>query len=350
MRIKLVTAVIITSLFLLTFPVNSIQHFKSNESTTLKQPIDILFSQTPRDPEDNDKNSYTSDSGTYNFKVYENFWDLTNNISKINWYGFCMKWEGFGWKSYDPQDLKIDIIFYFDYNNTPANETYSYVNADFSYSGTGIFYEWFGGDMHEMLLYEYSLDTPINLTKGWISIQSAYHPNGASFLWMNSADGDQTAYQYQPPLTKLDDDLAYKLSDQTTVGPDLQCHGSLSWSQIPAGSLQNGTFILQNNGAPYSKLNWEINSHPEWGTWTFIPESGYNLTPESGPQTITVHVIAPQKSSQTYTGDLIIVNTDNPTDFEKISVSLSTPKIRKYITHTIVKTTNPNNLLNPRIK
>jgi hypothetical protein len=142
---------------------------------------------------------------------------------------------------------------------------------------------------------------------------------------MNSAEGDQTAYQYQPPLTKLVDDLAYKLSDETTNGPDLEGHGSLSWTQIQAGSLQNGSFTLENIGDPFSKLNWEITTFPSWGTWTFIPEQGQNLTPESGIQTINVRVLAPQQQSQQFTGDIKIININDPSDYATIPVSLSTP-------------------------
>ncbi len=329
MHHKYIPIFLISTCILLAQPTTSFNEFKLKESNKSIQFSDVLFSQSPRDPNDNDKNSYTSDSGTYNFKVYENFWDLTNNISKISWYGFCMKWEGFGWKSYDPQHLDIDIIFYTSYNNTPANATHSYINVNYSYSGTGILYEWFGGDMHEMLLFEYTFNQPLNLSSGWISIQSTYSPDGASFLWMNSAEGDQKAYQYQPPLTKLVDDLAYKLSDDSTGGPDLECHGSLSWTQIPAGSLQNGSFSLENIGDPFSQLNWEITTYPSWGTWTFIPEHGLNLTPESGIQTINIRVLAPQQQGQQFTGDIKIINTDDPSDYATIPVSLSTPQ-QKY--------------------
>jgi hypothetical protein len=335
MHLKHIPILVIITCILLAQPTISFNTFQIKEQNKPIQTTDIIFSQSPRDPSDNDKNSYTSDSGTYNFKVYENFWNLTNNISQISWYGFCMKWQGFGWKSYDPQQLDIDIIFYTNYNNTPANETHSYLNANYTYTGTGILYEWFGGDLHEMILFEYTFNQPLNLSSGWVSIQSTYSPDGASFLWMNSAEGDQTAYQYQPPLTKLVDDLAYKLSDETTGGPNLECHGSLNWTQIPAGSLQNGSFTLENIGDPFSKLNWQITTYPSWGTWTFIPNQGQNLTPESGIQTITVRVFAPQQQSQQFTGTITIINTDDPTDSDTITVALSTPTPTKH-TNTLL--------------
>jgi len=222
MKIKSITLVIILLLLTIAIPATGTlkqetltkPHYQQITylKTTIQQ-TNILFSQSPRDPEDNDKNSYTSDSGTYNFKIYENFWNITNNITKIYWYRFCMKWEGFGWTSYHPQGLKIDITFYEDNNSKPGIEHQSYINANYTYSGTGILYEWFGGDLHELLYFEFSPNPIVNIANGWLSIQSTYSPIGASFLWMNSAEGDKTAYQYQPPLIKLVDDLAFQLSD-----------------------------------------------------------------------------------------------------------------------------------------
>jgi len=81
--------------------------------------------------------------------------------------------------------------------------------------------------------------------------------------------------------------------------PDLSAVGSLSWTQIPAGSSQTGFFTVQNVGEPLSALSWEIDSYPEWGSWQFTPESGYNLTPDLGPLTITVEVVAPNQQEET---------------------------------------------------
>jgi hypothetical protein len=40
-------------------------------------------------------------------------------------------------------------------------------------------------------------------------------------------------------------------------------------------------------------LDWKVESYPNWGTWTFSPESGDGLKPEYVPNTISVSVVAP---------------------------------------------------------
>lgn len=107
--------------------------------------------------------------------------------------------------------------------------------------------------------------------------------------------------------------------------PDLNCSGSLSWTQVPAGSTQTGSFILENIGDPASDLDWEISEWPSWGTWTFSPDSGTGLKPEAGPLTINIEVIAPNQQEEQFIGAIKVVNTDNPSDYEIIPVTLSTP-------------------------
>ena len=72
-------------------------------------------------------------------------------------------------------------------------------------------------------------------------------------------------------------------------------------------------------------LNWKIDTYPEWGTWTFDPESGGGLTPEAGAVTVDVEVVAPDESETEFTGEVKVVNSDDPDDFCIIDVSLATP-------------------------
>jgi hypothetical protein len=109
--------------------------------------------------------------------------------------------------------------------------------------------------------------------------------------------------------------------------PDLDCTGSLSWSQVPAGSTQQGTFSLRNIGTPLSVLSWNIVEWPEWGSWTFTPSAG-QLTPEYGPVYVLVTVVAPNQQDESFSGEIMIVNIENSSDFEIIPVSMSTPKIQ----------------------
>jgi hypothetical protein len=287
-----------------------------------------MFKQKPKDPNDPLKNSYTSDSGTYNMLVYEDFWNISNSIREIHWWGFSMKWVVFGWVSCDPNGMKIDITFYEDNAKSPGNKTTSYIDVEYTVKGTGIFYEWFGGNLHELLYFEVKLNPHYNQSEGWVSIQSRFSPNGCSFLWMNSDEGNGCAYQYQPPLTKLNDDLAFILTDGKSDVPDLECSGRLSWSNVDPGSLVNGNFTVENIGRAGTLLDWNVEIHPNWGSWTFEPKDGKHLEPGL-PIVVEVSVYAPQNDTSEFTGEILIVNTDNSSDNCTIPVYLKTPKIKQ---------------------
>ena len=107
--------------------------------------------------------------------------------------------------------------------------------------------------------------------------------------------------------------------------PDLDCEGSLSWTDVEPGALVTGSFDVINIGEAGSNLDWEIDSYPDWGTWTFNPESGDNLKPEEGAFIIEVEVIAPDNTESEFTGVIKIVNKHDDSDYDTIPVSLATP-------------------------
>jgi hypothetical protein len=118
----------------------------------------------------------------------------------------------------------------------------------------------------------------------------------------------------------------WQFSTENEPTPNLDCIGSLSWTQVPAGSTQTGSFTVENIGDSTSLLDWEIESYPNWGSWTFTPSSGTDLTPEIGPITVNVEVIVPNQQEETFSGEIKIINLENASDYELIPVSLSTPK------------------------
>jgi len=107
--------------------------------------------------------------------------------------------------------------------------------------------------------------------------------------------------------------------------PDLDCSGDLSWTEITPGDTVTGEFIIQNIGDQGSLLAWKIDDYPEWGTWTFIPSMGGNLSPDMGELTITLEVIAPEESETEFDGEIKLVNMEDPEDFCTIDISLVTP-------------------------
>jgi len=59
--------------------------------------------------------------------------------------------------------------------------------------------------------------------------------------------------------------------------PNLDCSGTLSWTGVTPGGTVSGSINVENIGEPESLLDWEIDSYPEWGTWSFDPDSGIDL-------------------------------------------------------------------------
>lgn len=105
----------------------------------------------------------------------------------------------------------------------------------------------------------------------------------------------------------------------------LFCNGSLTWVDVKPFSTITGSFTVENIGASLSNLSWEITSWPDWGTWTFTPSSGTDLTPEHGPVTINVSVRAPLKRDTQFTGEIKIINSHNNSDYDILPVTLATP-------------------------
>jgi hypothetical protein len=112
---------------------------------------------------------------------------------------------------------------------------------------------------------------------------------------------------------------------------DLDCDGELSWTDIEPGTTVMGSFIVENIGGMGSLLDWEIESYPEWGTWTFDPDSGVDLTPEEGAVTVDVECVAPDEQNEEFGGEITIVNSNDPGDTCTISVTLKTPVVSPFV-------------------
>ena len=117
---------------------------------------------------------------------------------------------------------------------------------------------------------------------------------------------------------------AYTFECIGTGEPNLECDGELIWSNANPGGTVSGNFEVGNVGESGSTLHWAVDSYPSWGIWTFTPESG---TLDAGLwQSVTAEVVAPNQVNQVYTGEVKIINADNPDDFCIISITLETPK------------------------
>ena len=137
---------------------------------------------------------------------------------------------------------------------------------------------------------------------------------------------------YPGPLSNQVFKIIYLPPEEPTEESNLDCNGSLTWSSIQPGQTVEGTFQVQNIGDTNSSLNWEINtSSISWGTWSFTPQNGSNLTPGGGLITVQVSVIAPDEKNKEFTGYLRVENKDNPQDFDVVSVYLKTMKTSDFL-------------------
>ena len=120
--------------------------------------------------------------------------------------------------------------------------------------------------------------------------------------------------------------FTFECNDQAIA--DLECTGSLGWMKVDPGETLTGTFTIENNGDTGSKLDWEITEWPEWGTWTFTPESGEDLKPEDGQIDVEIELVAPSQPNQQYEGTIKVENSENPTDFHVFEFTLTTPRVK----------------------
>jgi hypothetical protein len=119
----------------------------------------------------------------------------------------------------------------------------------------------------------------------------------------------------------------YEICEIGGPEPILCCSGSLSWSDVSPGATESGKFYIENCGEDDSELNWEISEWPDWGTdWTFIPSGGTGLTPSMGIVTVNVEITAPSDPETEFTGEIKVINSDDPSEYCEIDVILITPK------------------------
>ena len=106
--------------------------------------------------------------------------------------------------------------------------------------------------------------------------------------------------------------------------PDLECDGDLSWTDIIPSSIVTGSFTVRNTGDLGFFLGWEIESFPDWGTWTIEPDSGIGLV-DGDSTTVEVEIVALDEPETDFDGEIVLVNLDDPDDTCVIYVSLATP-------------------------
>ena len=152
------------------------------------------------------------------------------------------------------------------------------------------------------------------ITNGEMGLVFEVTPEGST-VWQYYIGLQVFKVVYIPPGGQTEPDI-----------PDVECFGSLSWTNIEPSATVTGSFTVKNIGENDSLLNWVVNTTSiSWGTWSCTPESGDNLTPEDGAVTVHVSVKAPAKPDTEFRGYLRVEDVDNPADYDVIPVVLKTP-------------------------
>jgi C1A family cysteine protease len=108
----------------------------------------------------------------------------------------------------------------------------------------------------------------------------------------------------------------------TPTNPNLDAYGDIDVKDARAGSTVETDIYIENVGQDLSSLSWEIQEIPDWGEWSFSKESGDFLKKEGGPEKITVSIKIPNSGDEDLTGELIVVNQYDSSDFESLSVNV----------------------------
>jgi lectin-like protein/papain like protease len=146
-------------------------------------------------------------------------------------------------------------------------------------------------------------------------------------------------------LYSFDSSANFCIKALVSKDTDLYCHGRLNWVKASPGSTVSGTFSIQNNGESFSKLHWEVVEIPDWGEWDFEISEGI-LYPENGEFINHIEVTIPSEENAEFSGEITVMNQDNPDDIEYIPITVSTRKqlsispIKEHIQQMMLKFTN----------
>jgi hypothetical protein len=273
----------------------------------------VIFSQPPYGPNEW-VTAYTSSSQPgYGWLCQEDFWNLSVSIDDVEWWGFQAIYSA-GWIPGDPTGAVFEIKFYQDVGGAPGSVVKVFSNLTPAIVDLG-YWNWVSN------LYYFSVNLPekVNLATGWISIDNTFTPDSSAMLWIDSSVGNLNALQNS---VNLGINLAFNLTH--TPEANLDCDGDLSWDDIKPGSTVTGNFGVGNIGEIGSLLNWKVDSWPTWGTWTFSPPSGTGLLDGTWVP-VTVTVVAPAEKNKEFSGNVTVINVDDPSDYCIVPVYLKTP-------------------------
>lgn len=119
----------------------------------------------------------------------------------------------------------------------------------------------------------------------------------------------------------------YCFGEDFHVSSDLECDGTVSLINVEPNSIVNSNFTVRNIGKTDSRLDWMIESYPDWGNWTFFPKNGSDLEVDD-VVTVGISIQVPDTKNTLFQGSIKVVNIYDASDFEMIDISLKTSKLR----------------------
>ncbi len=161
-----------------------------------------------------------------------------------------------------------------------------------------------------------------------------YHVTNIPICYcLKNATCSKEGYQTEWNMLSIDENTTHDFVLTSLSIPDLDCDGSLCFVDVEPGETVIGTFTVENIGTAGSELDWEIDTYPDWGTWTFDPDSGLDLTPEAGAITIEVEVITPDDPTLELEGEVVVVNSEDTGDICIIDLAISIPPPKFWYTY-----------------
>jgi C1A family cysteine protease len=128
-------------------------------------------------------------------------------------------------------------------------------------------------------------------------------------------------------LNSFDSSANFCIKGLVSKQADLSCDTTiLDFGQVKTGSIVEKSIVIRNDGEPFSKLCWEIDNLPDWGSWT-VSETQGDIFKEEGSVQLDFTVISPDRKNMDYTGEIRLVNKNDPEDVVIIQLTLSTPFI-----------------------
>jgi hypothetical protein len=158
-------------------------------------PTEALFGQGPPGPTGNGIPFLSAITSSFNYKVYDNFYSVPDQIGDLHWWGFSLSYDE-NWYPCDPSELTFEIAFYVDNGGAPGTVVNTYLMTP-TVVDTGLTYGTYP-------LYDFSVGSllPCAVTHtGWLSIQSQSNPADCAFAWICTDAGDTLGwYEYDGSL------------------------------------------------------------------------------------------------------------------------------------------------------